>query len=302
MSNRGQRGALVAPLILIGLGVIFLLNNLGLTNIDLWELILRLWPILLIAIGLDLLIGRRSTVLSLLVLVLTVALLAGGVWFVASRSAGGQAVTEELISQSLEGAEQAEVEIDFGAGGLRLSALAEGDNLVEGTVVVGRGGRARRDFSIAGDTAQFSLRSEGLPVFPFINRGDIVWDLKLNPETPIDLRINAGVGESTLDLEQLTLTGLNVEMGVGETTITLPAHGQFRAEIDSGVGEVIILVPEGMEARIHVDTGIGDFSAPSEYLRQEDDYVSPGYETAENRVEMNINGGVGSISVRPAGQ
>jgi hypothetical protein len=46
--------------ILIGLGVVFLLNNPGILNWSVWDVIFRLWPVLLIAAGLDILIGRRA--------------------------------------------------------------------------------------------------------------------------------------------------------------------------------------------------------------------------------------------------
>ena len=75
MSERRRRGSLVGPLILIGLGVVFLLNNLGILSWSVWEVIFRLWPILLVAIGLDLLVGRRSTLGSLLALALTLIIL-----------------------------------------------------------------------------------------------------------------------------------------------------------------------------------------------------------------------------------
>ena len=39
------------PIILIGVGVILLLNNLGVIMGSPWEVIWRLWPVLLIALG-----------------------------------------------------------------------------------------------------------------------------------------------------------------------------------------------------------------------------------------------------------
>ena len=47
-----RHGGLVGPAILIGLGVVFLLNNLGMLDWGIWNILLRLWPLLLIAIGL----------------------------------------------------------------------------------------------------------------------------------------------------------------------------------------------------------------------------------------------------------
>jgi len=73
-----RRHGLVGPVILVGLGAILLLENMGLLSGNLWTVLLRMWPLILIAIGIDLLIGRRSTWGALLSLILIVALFVGG--------------------------------------------------------------------------------------------------------------------------------------------------------------------------------------------------------------------------------
>src|SRR5512140_2756259 len=53
----------VGGMLFIGLGGIFLLNNLGyLPGVSVWDVVLRFWPLLIVAIGLDLIIGRRRVV------------------------------------------------------------------------------------------------------------------------------------------------------------------------------------------------------------------------------------------------
>ena len=42
-----RRGGLVGPAILVALGVVFLLNNLGYLGWGVWGTLLRLWPVLL---------------------------------------------------------------------------------------------------------------------------------------------------------------------------------------------------------------------------------------------------------------
>ena len=51
-----QRG-FTFPLLLIGLGVILLLNTLNVLDVSVFNVITRFWPVLLILIGLDVLIG-----------------------------------------------------------------------------------------------------------------------------------------------------------------------------------------------------------------------------------------------------
>ena len=103
MNNNTYRRSLVGPVILIGFGVILLLNNLGLLSWTIWDTLFRLWPVILIAIGLDILIGRRSLWGSLLSAALVLAIFGGAIWLFASRPAGGEAVTTEQISQPLGG-------------------------------------------------------------------------------------------------------------------------------------------------------------------------------------------------------
>lgn len=54
------RGSIVLPLLLIAAGVILLLNKLEHLPWTVWDLLGKLWPILLIALGLDILFGRSA--------------------------------------------------------------------------------------------------------------------------------------------------------------------------------------------------------------------------------------------------
>ena len=55
-----RREGAVGAVLAIGIGTIFLLGNFGYLPASGWMLLLRYWPVLLIAGGLDILIGRRS--------------------------------------------------------------------------------------------------------------------------------------------------------------------------------------------------------------------------------------------------
>ena len=54
MDSHHDRGGLVGPILLIGLGLVFLLTNLGMLSTSIWGVLLRIWPVILIAIGVDL--------------------------------------------------------------------------------------------------------------------------------------------------------------------------------------------------------------------------------------------------------
>jgi len=55
-----MKSNLVGAIVLIGIGCLFLLNNLGLTDLSLGRLLTTWWPAILILVGVGLLFKRGS--------------------------------------------------------------------------------------------------------------------------------------------------------------------------------------------------------------------------------------------------
>jgi hypothetical protein len=298
METRRKKVSLVGPAILIIVGTVLLLNNLGWTTIGVWDLV-RLWPVLLIAGGLEILIGQRSTLASLMVLIVMLALLGGGLWLLTSSRSPETLLEGEEINYPLKGASNAEVDINFGVGTLRLGALSQEDMLIQGVAELHRGEKLEQDFRVDGDTAILGLRSTGNWSAPFVGwEGDKTWDLQLSRDVPIKLEVDAGVGDAAINLERMDLTGLKLKVGVGRMTVVLPIRGDFSARVDGGVGDLVVKVPKGMELRVHASSGIGQPSMPPGYRRDGDVYYSPGYEDADNRIDLTLDQGIGRIVIQ----
>lgn len=300
--ERARRGSLIGPLVLIGLGIVFLLNNLGVVDWDIWQIVFRLWPILLIAAGLDLVVGRRSAAGTLVVLLVIVGLVFAGVWLL-SGVLSGETRTEEVV-QSAGGAQRAEIDIDGSVGRLTVGAGAGPGTLLRGTVDLASGERLGREFRIEDGTARFSLQSQGEWRIPGLLgwSEDREWDLALARGIPLRLTVSAGVGETRLELADLTVTGLTVDTGVGRTWITLPRHGRYLAHVRAGVGEVEVILPAGLAGRIVVSAGIGDIDVIGDFSLEDGVYVSPGFEDSEDRVDLDVSGGIGRIVIKSSGQ
>ena len=302
MSEKGsrQRGGLVGPIILIGLGVIFLLNNLGLLSWSIWETLLRLWPILLVGAGLDLILGRRSIWGSLLALVLTFAILGAALWLSGMDVGAGRQLRSEEITQSLGEAEEADVVVDPGVGTLRIEVGSDPTSLVEGTVHLARGEELTRSFTVEDEVGTFVLRTQtgSFSSFSVGWGGQRVWDLRLSPEIPLRLETNLGMGETTLDLRGLTVDSLDIEQGLGQTRITFPEEGRFEARVTGAIGQTVLVIPEALAARIRIDTGISGRQVPGDYRCEEDVCTSPDYETADHRVELEVSQAIGNLVIR----
>lgn len=295
-----SRASLFGPLILIGLGVLLLLSNLGVMNLNLWELIFRFWPLFLVAAGLDLLLGRRANSGALIALLLVVGLVLGGIWLGYVRSNAFEGGQGQAISQLRKGASRATIELESSVSQMKINAGATGEQLVEGTIALHNNEDLQTDFQVTDGTAYYSLRSDsGSFILPnFGRREDGLWNLRLNAETPTKLAVSTGVGSADLNLELLTVTELDVSTGVGAVEITLPARGNFDAAIEGGVGEIVVLIPDTLAAQITANAGLGSVHVEGDFLQRNGEYTSPDFETATDRVTLSVDGGVGSITIR----
>jgi hypothetical protein len=298
--RRGGGSGIVWPLILIAAGLLFLLDNLGMVNVDWWEL-WRLWPLLLVLGGLDLLLGGRSVIGNLLVAVVGLIVLAGAIYLVAGGSMDdlGQAGNRErvTIEESLDGAGLAQLGVRMASGDLSIAALDDSDLLINGVLEVSRdepGWQVSRD----GSTVRLNLDQTQDEAGPFdLDAGDD-WQLLLSPRAGYSIEINMGAGNAELDLTGLDVRDLVVEAGAASTEITFPAAGDYTARVTSGVGGIELVVPRDVAVRLQVDRALTALDIPERYERQGDAYVTEDWEGAEQRLELFVNVAVGLLTIR----
>ncbi|NWF71080.1 MAG: hypothetical protein HXY40_18510 [Chloroflexi bacterium] len=329
--TQGQR-SLFWPLVLIAIGGLWLLNEFNIISGANIAMLLRLWPLMLIVIGVELLLRGRypqlSTYLGIGAVVLMVALVLVGpsLGWVGSRT-----LQSGSYAAPLENAQSAQVQIGAGVADITVSPLSGSDNLFEasiayvGTVEFFVRGEASRFVSLQ-QTESTSTNMGFGDFFDWDDEGqDLAWNIGIATGVPLDLEVNAGVGSTELNLTDLTLRGLNVNAGVGAVNVLLPASdaaysanlnggtGQMdvtipentavEVRVSGGVGEVEIDVPEGAAVRIEAQTGLGGVNVPGGYTRvsgrdNNGTWQSPDYRTDARQIRIVYQGGVGSLNVR----
>ena len=294
-----RREGLVLPVLGLSLGVVFLLANFSLLAINAWLLLFRLWPVFLVAIGLDLVLGRRSIWGGLAALVLLAAIIAGMLWYFGSDLTAGRLLTDK-ISQSMEGAEQARITLNPAIGTVSIKALVDSRLLLEGEILH----TSREKVGVASSydlnegTAVYSLRSTGFEVFyPTGPRASPSWKLSLSDRLPLDVTVELGAGELDLDFSRLQVQSLKVDLGVGKMVVTLPESVQGLVQIEGAIGETQIIVPKGAAVRVHSSTGIGNVVVPSSYLSQEGSFVSSNFASAEKQIDLNVDQAIGRVLI-----
>ncbi|MFH1446871.1 MAG: DUF5668 domain-containing protein, partial [Chloroflexota bacterium] len=123
------------PIILIGVGLVWLLSNLGIIPRENLWLLINMWPVLLVLAGLDLIFARRIPIIGVLlglgVLVLVVYLLQGGF------DQGIDAMPEvklETFEVSAEGITAADIELNLSTQPVKVFPLADPDKLIEASI------------------------------------------------------------------------------------------------------------------------------------------------------------------------
>jgi hypothetical protein len=281
---------------LIGIGAILLLNNLGYLDWTLWDA-LRLWPILLIGAGLEVLLGRQSVWGSLVAAVILIGLIVGGIWL--ADTDGLRPARGELIDISYErgDADAAVISLEPTVGEITIGALVDSTDLMEGTILVVSNQELRRTVS-QGDPAEITLTTQGSKRYGYISTHQrSTWQLGINSDVELDLEVDIAVGDVTLDLSDLTIDNVRLDFGMGRADATLPQVNGAEVMVDGGIGTVTIRVPEDVGARIVLDAGLVGRTLPPGYTHDGDTYTSPNYSRADIQVDVTIGLGIGSIRV-----
>jgi hypothetical protein len=258
------------------LGGLLLLDNFNMLppGVNVWGIF---WPVVLIFVGLGTLFGALRS----------------------SRRGPAGVTNREAFRLPLDGATSARVRIRHGAGELRLDDQAAPGELVSGSFTGGLDHQLSRD----GDMAVLDLRapSDTLPIIlPFDSSSGFNWTLGLSREIALELDMELGASSNHIDLTSLNVRQLRVQSGASSTEIAFPARArQTYARVETGVASVQLRIPPGVAARIRSESGLAGVNIDTgRFPRVNGGYRSPDYDTAENRLELDLETGVGSVSVR----
>ena len=311
---RRRAPSLFWPVALIGIGALLLLSNMGLIPATGWAVLWRLWPIGLIALGLDVLIGRRSVAGAIAsgVLILVMVGTAIGVTIFAEQIpllvdlAKAPVVQYEHVEYPLNGMESADIIIDYTSMPSTLYALDDSGNLIEADVAY----RGDLIFSTqpAGDHVHVTLDSvqQGFSYGAVSSSADArtKWDVGLSPSAALSLDLDASSGHCDFDLSELTITELFIDASSGGMTLALPESSSFAGEIDGSSGAITIELPDNVGLKLELEDGSGSFN-PGDRLSlvsgDVDDFSvweTEGYSSADYKIEFFIDQSSGRLTIK----
>ncbi len=290
--------------ILISLGIVFLLNNLGYVPWSVWFNILSLWPIILIAIGTEIIFKRtRLSFFTILSPLLFMAAILGPAYFQKAElheiyhAAETYKWSEDLDTSIVK----VTAIIQLRAGNLEVSPDPEG--LVSAELDY----RKRKPITTyeysgfdSSATVEIRDRERGWKGWSWRAWGAWDWDIKLTDQVPINLRIYAKASDGELDLAALKIKNLHLDVKAGSFNIKLgDLVDQVKAKIDSDAARFQLLIPEDIGLRIEnrgklTSTSFSGLSI----LKHDNVYETSNFEQAPRKITLSLEGSVTRLVVK----
>lgn len=250
-SRQPRRGAELVGIVLIALGVVYLLGTLGLVQVA-WGMI---WAIAIIAVGVAILLGATRP--------------------------GREQASSAVVPR--EGSARLELDLAVGAGRFRLAGGAT--QLIE---VASTNDDIATRVERSGDRALVRLRQDAA-WWPFAWRGGSDWTIRIAPDVPTILTMNAGAGDFSIDLSGLVLASCRMQIGAAQARVVLPRpQGTVEMRVSGGAAQVAFEAPPGVEYRLETSGGLMSVNGRTE---------TPGYATAVHRVLVRFSGGAASVRI-----
>ena len=313
-----NRRFLYGGVFLVAAGAVTLVAQGDAVSSDVVGQALRLWPVVLIALGVGLLLRRtRFGLAGGMVAAAMPGLLLGGLVVAMPRMmpecGGVQAGSFDTRQGTFDGA--ASVNLSLACGELSV------------TTAPGSGWQLRAS-NTTGAPAAVAVSADGLSVtsssqrrpFGFARGGDS-WQLVLPVASTLDLaaevsagrgrfdlggarlgnvRLTVNAGDAHVDLAEATVAHLSMSVNAASASLRLPSTQDFGADLSVNAGSLRVCAASDLGLRIHATTVLSSTNLVG-LVRNGDVWESPGFSVANHHADVTITANVGSVDVNPMG-
>jgi len=295
--------------ILIAAGIVLLLNTTGHLFWSVWLRIFSLWPIALIAIGIELLFKKtRLSFLTILSPLLFLAAILGPAFFYESdlgiiyRASHTYNWSEDLDSALTE----ANVTIRMNAGNLVITSStdelisAELDYFTRKPLVIYEHTSLNRSATVKITDRERKWFGRSLSKGWFKSGWEEKnWEIELTDRIPIDLRIYLKASQADLDFSELKIRDFDLEAKASDVDIKIgDLVEEITARIESKVSKLSLSLPEDMGLKIENHTNLSSTSFSWLTLKETDNtYQTPDFDQASRKLTLYLEGSLTRLKI-----
>ncbi len=303
--------------LLVFLGLFFLLNNFGITNIvfadiiDYWPLILIFWGVSLLKVPVyvkGILAGLSALLISLII----IGSITTPYRFISDNIDDIEALAEaaefdefdcdDIASSSFsinyeENVKTAELDFTGAAGEIYFDTLSDNTRLV---VVNTRGftNGGKISSEIDNDVAEVKFRLSQGGHFIKHAHHDNEAIVKLNPDPDWHMKMKVGAANAVCDLTPFKLHSLKLNAKAADINLKIGDKQEFsEIQIDAGVSNIEIEVPEEAGCEITYKTGLSSRDFYGFKSVGNNRYISENYDDSKKKISIRIKGGVSNFEV-----
>jgi hypothetical protein len=292
MSNKKSTSSIGVTIILIGVAI--LLVNFDILSLNMFWGITKLWPLVFIVIGLSILFKSVRYMGLVLWLIFIGAVISYSFINMDEKTwSFGQAVTLETYEETYKTLNIGNLDMKINTGNIDIKAQEKKllvytiPNEHMRPVIFDKSSFGIINLEIQEDdkNKMFLVKEKNHEV---IIPKEGIWNLN----------IDAGISTGNINLADMAVNALDLDLGIGEYKVEIGKLSEGTYNIDIGIGEVVFIIPKEVGVKIYSDRGIASLSVPKDYIKEDQIYTSSNYETADNKIEIYVEIGIGSFKIK----
>ncbi|MBN2796146.1 MAG: hypothetical protein JXR88_12115 [Clostridia bacterium] len=284
-----EKNASSIGVLIILIGIVILLYNLDILKVTMFWGIVRLWPLLFIVIGLNI-IFKKIRYMNVITWLAFFGIVIGYsylnmddmTWYF------GDDIPVVTFEEAATEIEDGSITFDMSAGSISLESHNQTNVIYE----IPESHMEKHSYDDATETLTLRSNHDNFGFFQSSR-----YNVYLPEHSTWYIDVDGGVLSVDLKLEDLIVTGGKIDYGVGDLSLSLPESTDGLITIDVGIGDVLIDVPDDLGVKIISKGGLVSFE--SDFKEVSDKvYESLNYKDAKHQVEIQMDVGIGSIEIK----
>jgi hypothetical protein len=277
----------------------------------------RLWPLVVVGIGLKFVLSRTPAgFVGGLLVVVTLGVMVGSAFAVGPNIGCGGPRNGASLTNSGTFGESATVELDLQCGSATIGTSADGRWHVDGTAPDGHTPRVDSNsgwlrvqspngnhwgFDRSNDNLHVSLPSGvGIALKSSLEVGDARYNLTSATLTSATFDVN--LGSLHIDLTGAQVGTLRVSVNLGSASVILDGSGDLTGRLSTNLGSMEVCVPDELGLKVSASDSLSssDFRDLG-MVRSGGEWKTLNYDTASHKANLTFDTNLGSLKLSHAG-